>query len=723
MLDMETKMKIAAVVLGAKDVTQLRGEIERTQKAAGKPAPDFTSNMRAGAAQTRGIITELGRELAAFAGGAAILNFARTSVQEFAKAESSFRGLESVANASGFGIQNAMKAAAKLSADGLISVADASKALQNLLARGYNLDQAIAVIERLKDSAAFNRVAHLSMAEAVVSATEGLKNENSTLVDNAGVTKNVSKIWGEYAAKLGITVESLTQAQKIEAEYQGILRETEAQLGNSQKALAGYQGQVALADQATLKYKQSLGELLVPAFEGFARIGTFVVNNVLKPLTLSIQAAGVGLGFLARTQSRIIDGLLSLNFKGVGSGIKSDFKEAADMVDEFAKRLFNSQLQISETLTGGADAAKIAANAKRLAENNGKDQKKLIDDRIKDYGRLRDAIRKAWEDSIQAEKDYLAEAKKLRSEANAFDSKSLTGASPQEVAGVEISKKADLRIAGDRLRRLVSEGGSISDIRNQAQVVQDLASEYRSLADAVEGDAYKSEIAQRADEAVKQSKLNLATVLEQSATVEKQRQQDQLKILADIENALTALEQPRTINVVADQANQALGEVKAGIDGLQDKTVTITVRRVDAANAANFTGAYDSKGNALYLDPNSGGATGSFATGGFIRGPGHDTSDNLLAWLSPGEFVVQAAAVRKYGLDRFAAMNAMHLPKFNTGGAVSRMRLPSLPAGASPSTPMHRGTFNFPGVRSVDLQGRSDVFDALTRESLRLRKR
>lgn len=35
-----------------------------------------------------------------------------------------------------------------------------------------------------------------------MSATEGLKNENSILVDNAGVTKNVAKMREEYAKKI-----------------------------------------------------------------------------------------------------------------------------------------------------------------------------------------------------------------------------------------------------------------------------------------------------------------------------------------------------------------------------------------------------------------------------------------------------------------------------------------------------------------------------------------
>ncbi|MNP86589.1 hypothetical protein D3C76_1869210 [compost metagenome] len=37
------------------------------------------------------------------------------------------------------------------------------------------------MINRLKDAAAFNRQANLGLSEAVLTATEGLKNENSVL--------------------------------------------------------------------------------------------------------------------------------------------------------------------------------------------------------------------------------------------------------------------------------------------------------------------------------------------------------------------------------------------------------------------------------------------------------------------------------------------------------------------------------------------------------------
>lgn len=53
------------------------------------------------------------------------------------------------------------------------------------------------------------------------------------------------------------------------------------------------------------------------------------------------------------------------------------------------------------------------------------------------------------------------------------------------------------------------------------------------------------------------------------------------------------------------------------------------------------------------------------ATGGHIVGPGTETSDSIPAYLSNNEYVVRAAAVRKYGVSLFDRINAM---KFAKGG-------------------------------------------------------
>ena len=61
----------------------------------------------------------------------------------------------------------------------------------------------------------------------------------------------------------------------------------------------------------------------------------------------------------------------------------------------------------------------------------------------------------------------------------------------------------------------------------------------------------------------------------------------------------------------------------------------------------------------------------AYATGGHVRGPGTGTSDSILARLSNGEYVMRAAAVRKWGVNALDRLNGLQLPKFADGGLVS----------------------------------------------------
>jgi hypothetical protein len=63
-----------------------------------------------------------------------------------------------------------------------MSVSQASTGLKNLLLAGFGLDQAVILMNRFKDSAAFGRQGALSFGDAITSATEGIKNGNSILV-------------------------------------------------------------------------------------------------------------------------------------------------------------------------------------------------------------------------------------------------------------------------------------------------------------------------------------------------------------------------------------------------------------------------------------------------------------------------------------------------------------------------------------------------------------
>jgi hypothetical protein len=91
-----------------------------------------------------------------------------------------------------------------------------------------------------------------------------LKNENSILVDNAGVTKNVSMMWKDYAASIGVSVGQLTKAQKIIAEVNGIQQETRFQMGDAAKYSETYAGKVAMLSQVFVNLKVAIGNSIIP---------------------------------------------------------------------------------------------------------------------------------------------------------------------------------------------------------------------------------------------------------------------------------------------------------------------------------------------------------------------------------------------------------------------------------------------------------------------------
>jgi phage-related protein len=119
------------------------------------------------------------------------------------------------------------------------------------------------------------------MGEAVESATEGLKNENSVLVDNAGVTKNVAKMWEEYAASIGTTANNLTQQQKIQAEVNGILTESRFQAGDAAKVAGTLSGQLAQLSVNFNNLKVAVGNALKPIVQSFLP----VINVAIATLT------------------------------------------------------------------------------------------------------------------------------------------------------------------------------------------------------------------------------------------------------------------------------------------------------------------------------------------------------------------------------------------------------------------------------------------------------
>ena len=214
--------------------------------------------------------------------------FASKAMREYQDTENALIGLSSVADKVGadagkFGknivinAEVAKEAAKDLAADGLMTVADAAISLKNLLLSGFGVSEAVEMMVAFKDSAAFGRQSALGFGEAIRGATEGIKNQDSVLVDNAGITKNLSIMHKEYAASIGKTIGELTDLEKRHAEYLGILNEAKPMLGDAKRMTDTYSGAVAGLSSSFSTMMAEIGERLAPVLKS-------LIDSHIKPL-------------------------------------------------------------------------------------------------------------------------------------------------------------------------------------------------------------------------------------------------------------------------------------------------------------------------------------------------------------------------------------------------------------------------------------------------------
>ncbi len=289
-IEQNTRKTDAAITASAKATAS--AQIRENKQIAN----EFLKNlkqMEAGAKQSatsiRGILSGSfgGGLVGGFAGSlfgsvtsqlAQLPTFLKTQLDEMvriaAERTNALKGLESVALFKGISGQATSEAVQnlRLVKAGVVDLAEASTSLKNLLATGFTLPQAVKLLERFSDSAAFGKQAALGFGEAIRSATEGLKNGNSILVDNAGVTKNLSVILEEHGKKKTDVMNITSDASVREAVYAGLIKETTAQIGDADKLTKGWTGTTAALKTAQDNLYAAIGNIITRSPELIAAI-------------------------------------------------------------------------------------------------------------------------------------------------------------------------------------------------------------------------------------------------------------------------------------------------------------------------------------------------------------------------------------------------------------------------------------------------------------------
>lgn len=268
-------------------------------EADGK-AKSFSSTLKDGSMQ----LAALGAAATLALNG--IIQKLNTAVDAAVKQQNALMGLSSIARSFGEDVNAATQAARDLSADGLMPLGDAAASLKNLLAAGFNLPQAIKLMNAFKDSAAFGRQGSLEFGQSIVGATEGIKNGNSILVDNAGVTKNLSIMLQEAGYSAQDLMKASTDTGVRMAIFNGILKESNPMLGDAARLADSFGGAQARMNTQITQANVALGEALQPILTKVMGILSplidkfidFVKNN--KELVAAIAAVvTIGLGLVA----------------------------------------------------------------------------------------------------------------------------------------------------------------------------------------------------------------------------------------------------------------------------------------------------------------------------------------------------------------------------------------------------------------------------------------
>lgn len=419
------------------------------------------------------------------------------------------------------------------------------------------------------------------------------------------------------------------------------------------------------------------------------------------------NAADVQLQLNGLVQSGVIS---SVQMSQIMAGTLAMSPQASNLAAQFGKLSANVGGAAKKMVTLTDYANDLSSVWKRAFDIRFSGQSTLDDitSAFQDISKTTEDARKNIND-LQADLDSLTADKALQeyflSVANAYGD-TLAAAQIQaklnQINNQITSTNEDLADAqGDANKTLV--GNSAAAIKNR-QTITGLVSTYQSHIQALAASGMSQEDLAAQTAVLKQQFIDQATQLGYN--------RGELDTYAvafdDVSTAIANV--PRNVNVTAnvDPALQALNEftAKAKAAGGAAGSGWSSAFAEQAAKASRGT-AIQNRVTALQAEAerarangasslmimgygyqmlalNNQLASGNYADGGYVSGPGGPTSDSINARLSNGEYVMRAAAVNRYGVGFMNQLNQMQTPRFANGGLVSMSQSPGGMVSLSP---------------------------------------
>lgn len=475
----------------------------------------------------------------------------------------------------------------------------------------------------------------------------------------------------DEAEKLGLTLTD--QAVKAAEEFndnmsrlQGQLRGVGIEIGNALiPAISKLANEFLDARTAGLTWYESLlGIGLSNPLKSAADQVKSLTKEIEDLQKAQREAAGVGSTFGGLLTPNYDQEIAKLEKLRTYYQLQDKRARAEDETDQ--ERSAAKRLQIE---------AKLQIELAKLTDLRKKTSQTAMAEELKGAERLRDALRSAWQASIDGAATAAAEAKKLleqgqkdRTEGNDKADARLRKDSnePQYVKDQNAFLQADsLRSeANTKAQESIIQAyqGRIKEAQKLAEDAIELANRAEGFADEISNPQQAAQLLRQLGEIKADARKGQSVVKSKEAAQGEETAAAQQKELTKVEDQIKTLkeklEEPFKLNADISEAEKQIKALQTQLDEIKDKTVTVTVNQVAGAGAD------------AAVAPASAPAAG-FAAGGYT-GPGGKFKPAGI--VHAGEFVLRQEVVRQAGmrrmLERLNRYGADALEGYADGGFV-----------------------------------------------------
>lgn len=577
------------------------------------------------------------------------------------------------------------------------------------------------------------------LSGALLPAGEIMASVNGKLAGiKNGVEQNIAgmsiygKAWGELRGILKLTTEQLQSAED-RAKALGLVIGPEA--AAQSRAYKEAQKDLTLVSKSL---EIQIGEKLLPTM---VKTGQFMstvgvehgrnfslaieaVSFAVRASILALTDMGDALGAMAARAAALVSGNW-VAFKAIGEAreaqakkneqayekMKADFgKPLAAEEDVAAKR---KRLQTDlQTALGNLEHLRAIASGK-VSATIVEDDDKANKARIASAEKLRDALRNAWNESIEGARKAASEAQALLDQAGKTRQTGKDTAA--EIRRGQLTPEdqnflnaRDLRNLGDEatqnalLAKIAAQNGRVENARRLADQAVSDAERAAKLIDKITDPEEKARAVERISDAQATAEEARAKIKQNESQQLEERAKGQAETIKTLEQQITDLQNKAAnlkLSVDIAEAQTALQQIQQELAAITDKTVTVTVQQVQVQAPAGGTPDAPAP------------AQPGFWSGGFT---GHGGKFDPAGIVHRGEFVARSEVVRQAGalefLKRFNEIGMRALPGFSSGGLVGRLNL-----GAPPPPAAQRQTaiFHFPDLGRFPVAMAPDDFARL----------